>query len=374
MRVAVVHNYSIKPYMIAHPIRTFSTFLLAQDIHINFFHRPDDPRIAEHDAVLILEGDFRSLFPQEKQTRQTEIDTVVTYRNRGQAVIWFDESASSGMVRDYLLPYVDFYLKTQLLKDRTAYTRESPYGIIYRDYYHERYGVEDSNRNPRDPVKSEYLDKLGVGWNIGLGDLNTLAKPKFYTRFRYRFPSRHYKFDTTPPELVNRSIDIVYRVSRATGSVNTHKFQRVEVRKQLDLLREEFPNYVYRMDGKVPKKVYDQEMRGAVVVLSPFGDGEMCYRDFEGFLWGGVLIKPSMEHVEMRPNFYLPGETYIPLAWDFSDFREKVLDVLKNRKQYEDMARHGQAAYVEALSPKGGEAFATHFREIIEQGLMRRRA
>ncbi|MBK8024287.1 MAG: glycosyltransferase family 1 protein [Chloroflexi bacterium] len=277
------------------------------------------------------------------------------------------------MVRDYLLPYVDLYLKTQLVKDPSWYTRESPYGIYFRDFYHRQYDVEDDKTNPRDPVKLEHLNKLWLGWNIGLSDLDILGRPRPITHLLYRLPRVRYKGQGSPAQSsAAKHRRAVSRVSRATGQVDTFRFQRVEMRKHLDRLRETHPMFRYHMDGKVPKKVYDREMTDAVIIPSPFGDGATCYRDFEAILSGGVMLKADMGHLDMRPNFYIPGVTYIPHDWDFSDFAGKVLHILEHRSEYEAMARAAQQTYLKALSPEGGEDFALQFKEIVQEALARR--
>ncbi|MBK8024285.1 MAG: hypothetical protein IPK19_23345 [Chloroflexi bacterium] len=226
--------------------------------------------------------------------------------------------------------------------------------------------------NTRKPVPPQYLDKLWLGWNIGLADLPVLGRSRPATQLMYRMPWHRYSSKVVPPSLHQRGIDVLYRVSRATGSIDTFRFQRIEMREQLELLRTGHPTYVYHMDGKVPKKIYDQEMSKAVIIPSPFGDGEMCYRDFEAIRAGGVMLKADMGHLDMRPNFYAPGVTYVPHAWDFSDFPEKVLHILEHRADYEGLARSAQETYLRALSPQGGEAFALHVREIAQEALARR--
>ncbi|MBK8024286.1 MAG: hypothetical protein IPK19_23350 [Chloroflexi bacterium] len=95
MRIAIIRTYSIKSHMISHPLRVFGRLLAEHDLRLSFFSRVDDPRIADHDAVLILESDIRSTLPEGRCTREGEIELVTGYRERGQAVVWFDESASS---------------------------------------------------------------------------------------------------------------------------------------------------------------------------------------------------------------------------------------------------------------------------------------
>jgi hypothetical protein len=37
---------------------------------------------------------------------------------------------------------------------------------------------------------------------------------------------------------------------------------------------------------------------------------------------GSLLVKPDMSHVRTEPNIFIPGETYVPVRWDFSDLAE----------------------------------------------------
>ena len=39
---------------------------------------------------------------------------------------------------------------------------------------------------------------------------------------------------------------------------------------------------------------------------------------------GAVLVKPDMSHLETLPDLYRPGETYLPVRWDFSDLGDVV--------------------------------------------------
>jgi hypothetical protein len=37
---------------------------------------------------------------------------------------------------------------------------------------------------------------------------------------------------------------------------------------------------------------------------------------------GCLLVKPDMGHIRTEPNIFVPGETYVPVRWDFSDLPE----------------------------------------------------
>ena len=71
-------------------------------------------------------------------------------------------------------------------------------------------------------------------------------------------------------------------------------------------------------------------MYNCKIVLSPFGFGEVTPRDLEAAMFGCVLIKPDMSHLEMIPDVYVPNQTYVSCKHDFSDINEKIDYVLSD--------------------------------------------
>ena len=74
----------------------------------------------------------------------------------------------------------------------------------------------------------------------------------------------------------------------------------------------------------VGRRQYFRELRQSALCFSPFGYGEVCWRDFEAIVHGAALVKPDMQHIETHPNAFVPFETYIPVRWDLADLPEKV--------------------------------------------------
>ena len=95
--------------------------------------------------------------------------------------------------------------------------------------------------------------------------------------------------------------------------------------------------------------------------LSPFGWGEIGARDFEVFINGSLLIKPDMSHLETFPNFFKPMKTYIPVAWNFEDLEDKILDLLDSEEKRKEIASNGQDFYRSAISNYGMEKFCKWF-------------
>ena len=91
-------------------------------------------------------------------------------------------------------------------------------------------------------------------------------------------------------------------------------------------------------------------MKKSKVGLSPFGMGELCYRDLELIQWGCLLIKPDMSKVITEPDFFKPMETYVPVKPDWSDLNETIEKVLANFKDYEYIIDNARQKVVEMYS------------------------
>ena len=83
-------------------------------------------------------------------------------------------------------------------------------------------------------------------------------------------------------------------------------------------------------------------MFNSKVVFSPFGWGELCFRDYEAVYCGCLLVKPSMDHVVTSPDIFEAGVTYVPVKWDLSDLTEKIEYYLAHTGEAEAIVKEGQ--------------------------------
>ncbi len=81
---------------------------------------------------------------------------------------------------------------------------------------------------------------------------------------------------------------------------------------------------------KLPPKEYIDYLYNSKVSLSPFGMGEVCFRDFECINVGTIMIKPSMDIVMTNPNIYIDKETYFAVNYDWSNLNEVIDEVLSD--------------------------------------------
>ncbi len=67
--------------------------------------------------------------------------------------------------------------------------------------------------------------------------------------------------------------------------------------------------------------------------------------------YGCLLFKPSMDHVESRPDIFQAFETYVPVAWDFSDLGEKLDHYLAHPEESARIIGRARQVLRESLRP-----------------------
>ena len=273
-------------------------------------------------------------------------------RENCNRLIWFDTADSTGTCLFDVLPYVDRYLKKQILRDLDAYKRPIWGGRIFCEYLHEKLGINDEQleNDKYDILPDEYKGKLGLSWNMGVSDfrdwkysflflnhLNNLPKDKI--------PFEKKRLDTYFNGTVNESV---------TG------WQR---KKCQSLLMNKAGINCGEVSYRVSRELYQHEIRDTKSIISPFGWGEICFRDFEAFQFHSLLIKPSLRHLETWPSFFKENETYVPIDWELEELYA-VLDKI-NAPLYKEIAINGYDLYRYYRSKDAKLEFAQHILKNI---------
>jgi hypothetical protein len=193
---------------------------------------------------------------------------------------------------------IDVYIKKNVLRDRSAYGKPTLGDTNLTDHYARRLNLSEPER--RFDIPQGFLKKLVVG-------------PSFVTA-----PAIIGGFLGKPPKSGRRKFDLHARFE--LDGTPWYRAMRAEADKAVSALT---GLAVVRGSG-VRQSQYMAEMRHTKVCWSPFGYGEVCWRDFEAVLSGAVLLKPDMSHIETEPDIFVPWETYVPVAWDLSDLGEAV--------------------------------------------------
>ena len=305
--------------------------------------------------VLVVESKFYR--HEWKSDAEKVLGLFEGFKERVGALVYFDLSDSSGWVHAKPLPYVDAFYKNQALKNRDGYLK-SYYGHRpHTDYYYSEYGVVDEVPANSEPVPSRScLEKIGVGWNSAFGNHSAFghAAIKLYKKLPMKFLLGGPLTVFEPAR--KRTINVHYRANLSYQR-KTVSYQREKIKKKLGKVNAK----------KVGRVKYFYELASSKSVVSPFGWGEITLKDFEVFLAGSVLVKPSLNHMDTWPPLYKENKTYVPFRWDMEDFEYVVNSVLCSLDEYIDVARRGQEQYLRYVhGSESGEIFAARFDELIK--------
>ena len=293
-----------------------------------------------------------------------DLELMKALRAKYERIAFFHDDAGGGIPRLEVLPYVDLFYSKALLRDRALYLRPLYGKELYSDYYHAKYGVTDPDHRDRAAAAGPgELAKLRLSWNIGVGDY-----PRGKTRQRVGVAAS-MAFGFRAAKLFYGSGKLpVDPVSRNAGSIDVHArillAGRPSIAYQRKLILERITGHPAFLTGETSQAAYNREVAASKIVLSPFGWGELCLRDYEAVLGGALLMKPDMSHLETWPDVFTPNETYAPFSWDADDLVEKAEAWLADDEGRKRVARRAYESYKDQLGALG-ERFEAAVAEIV---------
>lgn len=311
----------------------------------------------EHDIVMMAFHHSTSDFCT-KISSEERAEILKLIKAHCNTLVWLDTADSTGTCMFDVMPYVDLYFKKQVLKNQADYCRDVYGTRTFCEYYHDLLNIEDETITKRyyPHTDKQYLRKLRVAWNVGIGDLYAVKPIQLIL----------HPFSVTKPDFISpnseRPLDVQYRGSGYSAIAgyprSRSKELMMEIMKESDLK-------ISDITKRIPKEEFIKEGQSSKCILSPFGWGEICGRDFEAFVYGGCMIKQDMSHCVTYPDAYQPGITYIPLKWDFSNFKDVLLKAAS--PEYKEVAKKAQEYYKHFFSVEGRKDFAKHVVSELER-------
>jgi hypothetical protein len=358
----IIDSSRIVDYLID-PIRKNIKTLKLRGYSVTFHHSINQKTLCCDFLLLVSKAVFGIV--NEKEVIISEesptMKLLIKARQYAGKIIWLDSSDSTTVTHFELLPFVDLYLKKQLLKDKKLYQKNFLGGRIFTDFYHNNFDVKDDVPfNQFYPLNMDYKFKLDLSWNIGLGNMYTPFSK--INKLRLMIPNIiSYKQNIiyTSPSF-KREVDVFIRTTSNLDR-NSVAFHRKELLDRLNTII--FENDLSgSTKGKwLSTKEFKKKLQATKILPSPFGWGELGVRDYEAFIHGAMLLKPSMAHMETWPPIFIENETYIPFNWDFSDLNDKISYFIKHEKERIYIAENGQNAYKKSISEEGMNAFSNWF-------------
>ena len=255
---------------------------------------------------------------------------------------WFDQASSPFFG---VLPFVGAYVKRQLLRDRALYLHEFAGGTPFTDFYTWHFDYDLAGWHFGSSPSADQLHKLHLGWGLGV-----------QTDFRRASKFNHWinvRWD-------RRSFDLNARIGM--GKPERHEWYQDYRRRVIDQMGRLGGRFTVTGTERISSQAYWKEMRRSRIAFSPFGWGEVCLRDFEAVCSGALLLKPSMAHIETRPNIYSENETYIAVEWDLSDLEEKCARCLEHPEEAQRIAQKAHRIYAGYFESDG---FLDDLRRIL---------
>lgn len=258
--------------------------------------------------------------------KMIKLIALLKQKNPNCKIVFFDSYAPVDLrFAEALNPLVDVYVKKHVFSDRSRYGKATQGDTNLVDYYERLYELPASPETLF-PVPSDFFPKLVVG-------------PSFCTS-REMLTAIH---SGTEPLFKKKKFGVHARLG-AKGSL---WYQTM--REQALIACKQFGSRGVVTFESVGNHRYLNELAQSRICFSPFGYGEVCWRDYEAIMCGALLVKPDMSHVLTAPDIFVPYETYVPLAWDFSDISEKIDYYLSNDEERQRIVNQAYAtlhAYV----------------------------
>lgn len=231
-------------------------------------------------------------------------------------IAYFDWFAPTDLrFAESLDEHVVAYVKKQTLKDPVQYTIPTLGDTNLTDYYARRFKLDLPETAC--PIPDGFHDKLFLSPHFAFSDY-------MVPYFMGEFPGRK-----------ERAIDLHARI--AVKGTPWYTLMRQEALDKVVALEDRL---TVVCKGRVSRDEYFKELFNSKLCFSPFGYGEVCWRDFEAMFTGSLLLKPDMAHVACYPDAFIPYETYVPLAWDLGDFDDKVDYYLNHPEEAERITRN----------------------------------
>ena len=243
-------------------------------------------------------------------------------------VVYFDCFAPTDLrLAEAIGDQADVYVKKHVLRDRLAYGKPTRGHTNLMEYYCQRYNIECEQT--LFPIPDRFFERLHVGPSFATAD--------------YLMPY----FCSGHMQSTRKTIDVHARVGRE--GTEWYEAMRNESLQALDGLRE----FNVARDFGVGQREFLRELGASKICYSPFGYGEVAWRDYEAIAYGSLLLKPDMSHLETDPDVFIAGETYVPVKWDFSDVEEKIRYYLENNAEREAITERAFARLHEYFRSDG---------------------
>lgn len=270
-------------------------------------------------------------------SNRENLELFLRLREKYSKIVFFEDNASPESQMFNFLPHIDLLLKRSIYVDKDNYKKQFVGNRLFTDFYYHNYKFGEITESESYPKlqNTEDLDKIQLGWNIGFGYYPLSKNRNRLIYYLYKLFGG-FGLGVIPykslfnREIPNPSLQKCQARFDYKGYRTLIGFQR---KKILEIIN---GDSIF-LEGKIPLKEYNKEILNVQAMLSPFGWGEVCFRDFEAVFNGAVLIKPNMDHLITYPNIFIPDYSYIAVDWHGNDLMQKTNAILNDSKKMNEI-------------------------------------
>jgi hypothetical protein len=208
------------------------------------------------------------------------------------------------------------------------------------------YLMKNQKFKTREEYKTPYaFNKYFFGSGSAL-DLSYDISEKMWDRIKFTHINLCYWNDYSNMQTINNNKQIdLCAIFQDNHPYNEDHGVRNDVyynnhRKGLSDKIQSLKNKYNMLTEKMPFHDYVNNLWDSKILLSPFGMGELCFRDLEAMTFGTVILKPSHKKVDTLPNIMMDGETFISCEYDWADLVEKIDYILGNFAYLNEKINH----------------------------------
>lgn len=249
-------------------------------------------------------------FIDKRVSLEESTDKGVEYINKLSGDYFlFDGSDSTSLMGAYEVfkeSKAIHLFKNQLLKEREMY--KTPYA------FNKWFFKSGSDLDLAYDIPEETWNKIKLsGWNLGW------LLPHYHN-FQQRCAQPTYDVCAVYQGYHPENYDHTVQNNTFYTDHRTKAWQELEpLKNKYSILRD-----------KLPQQEYHQKLWQSKIALSPYGMGEVCFRDFELMMFGVPMVKPGMDLVHTYPNPYIADQTYIAVDLDWKNLPDKLEEYLTN--------------------------------------------
>ena len=215
-------------------------------------------------------------------------------------------------------------------------------------------------------VEPELLQPLSIS---ALKKIHTVVWDLFGSAFKKKIERlKDYTVDYDQ----ERTIDIFFAcdLTEKTSKSGSHILFNWHRSKAIEAMRSITGINCVALTTKIDYWPYINNTQNSKIVVSPWGFGEYCWRDFEAIHCGAILIKPDTTFIKSIPNIYQNNITYVPCKPDFSDLHEIVQNILNNYEAYTPMRKRAKEILVDSWNfKKLAKQFVAHVKMALKNNL-----